>query len=249
MTLHENQTVSEIAIAHPETVGVFESLGIDYCCGGGRTLKQACQRQNLGVEYVLGRLSAVPSRAAAVEENWTAAPLSALARHIVERHHAYVQRELPALNARLKKVVDKHGANHPETVEIQQLFAALSHELLAHMRKEEQLLFPHIERVEAAVRAGSPAPRAFFGSVAAPISRMLAEHDDAGELTARIRQLSGDYQPPPDACPTFQALYAGLRDFERDLHQHVHLENNILFPRAVEMERQAAGKERDRVSV
>jgi len=136
----------------------------------------------------------------------------------------------------LTKVLAKHGRTHPEIVQIDELFSAISQELSTHMLKEEQVLFPYVERMEAALLAGQPVPAAFFGTVQRPIANMVAEHDDAGALLARIRSLSNGYTAPQGACPTFVGLYQGLEEFERDLHHHVHLENNILFPRAVEME-------------
>ena len=130
----------------------------------------------------------------------------------------------------------RHGATHPEIAQIEELFAAVGQELSTHMLKEEQVLFPHIERMEEALRAERQAPPAFFGTVRRPIANMVAEHDDAGALLARMRELSNGYTAPAGACPTFLALYTGLEEFERDLHHHVHLENNILFPRAIAME-------------
>jgi regulator of cell morphogenesis and NO signaling len=249
MTIDKEQIVREIAIQRPEVVGVFESVGIDYCCGGGQTLKQACQRENLDPEEVLRLLTAAPAQGSDANVDWLAQPLDTLTKHIVGHHHAYIRRMVPELDARLNRVVEKHGPTHPETVEIQQLFAALSHELLTHMNKEEQVLFPYLDRLELAARGASGPPRAFFGSVNVPISRMLADHADAGESLARIRQLSANYEPPQDACTTFRALYSGLREFAIDLHQHVHLENNILFPRALDLERKTRRQEQAHASL
>ena len=130
----------------------------------------------------------------------------------------------------------KHGPRHPEIAQIEALFTAIGQELSTHMLKEEQMLFPHVARMEQAVQNGQPLPPAFFGSVKRPIAMMVAEHDDAGALLSKIRDLSNGYTAPSEACPSFVALYRGLDEFERDLHHHIHLENNILFPRAVEME-------------
>ncbi len=156
--------------------------------------------------------------------------------HIVGEHHGYVRRETPRIAALLIKVVAKHGPAHPEVTEIEPLFVAIGQELSIHMMKEEQVLFPYVERMEQAVLAGETAPAAFFGTVKRPIANMVAEHDDAGALLSRIRALSNEFAAPAGACPTFVALYRALEEFERDLHHHVHLENNILFPRAIEME-------------
>ena len=152
------------------------------------------------------------------------------------RSHSYIRQEAPRLNALLVKLVGKHREGHPELVTIQEIFAALAQELHAHLLKEEQVLFPYLQRMELAAGQGSELPSACFDSVGTPIARMLAEHDDAGALLSRMRSLSNNYQAPADACPTYLGLYRGLEDFERDLHRHIHLENNILFPRAVRME-------------
>lgn len=241
MTLNPNQTTREVAIRHPWAVPVFESLGIDYCCGGARPIKDSCERAHVDWDHLIELLQNVEAPPDASVADWNMQALDALTTHIVSVHHAFVRRTVPQIHQWLEKVVAKHGAAHPELKEIQQLFTAMAEELFAHMMKEERILFPHLDRLAAAQRGETPASQAFFGSafvgVDAPISRMLAEHDDAGELLAKIRALSGNHQPPTDACPTYRALYQGLADFERDLHQHVHLENNILFPRALDLER------------
>ena len=231
-----NQTVREIAIEHPTTVRVFESLGIDYCCGGKRSLQYACQRAGVPVEQALDLLAAVKEDSIADTANWGGASTQELIRHIKGRHHSYVRSETPRLMTMFEKVVSRHGQAHPELASIRDLFKALTEELSVHMHKEENVLFPYFEQMEAAVARGAAPPPAVFGSVEMPISRMLADHDDAGELLSKIRVLSSGYSAPDSACPTYRALYHGLEEFERDLHQHVHLENNILFPRALRME-------------
>lgn len=232
-----HQTVREIAIEHPESVPVFESLGIDYCCGGKRSLQDACERAKVPLDRALDLLSKAEAPSHAATGNWTEASVQVLTRHIVEQHHGYIRREAPRIASLAEKVVARHGAGHSELASIRELFGAMADELFAHMMKEENVLFPYLAKMETAVQRGLEAPPAFFGSVEVPISRMLADHDDAGELTARIRALSSNFHLPEDACPTYAALYHGLEEFERDLHHHVHLENNILFPRALEMER------------
>jgi regulator of cell morphogenesis and NO signaling len=236
MTPDLNQTVREIAIEHPATVRVFESLGIDYCCGGKRTLKDACERAGVPVKRTLDLLAQIEEHTPSEAANWAGAGAQKLIRHIVGRHHSYVRSETPRLMTMFDKVVSRHGQDHPELASIRDLFSALTQELFAHMLKEENVLFPYLEKMDAAVTRGEIPPPAVFGSVEMPISRMLAEHDDAGELLAKMRVLSSGYSAPESACPTYRALYHGLEEFERDLHQHVHLENNILFPRALHME-------------
>ena len=233
-----DQTVREIAINNPATVRIFESLGIDYCCGGKRPLQEACDRANVGVERVLKLLAEIKPEPTSPEEKiWAGASFLELTQHIVARHHNYVRQEAPRLEMLLEKVVTKHGDAHRELHSIRELFDAMSQELFAHMLKEEQVLFPYLQQMEAAARNRTPLPLACFESIGIPIARMLADHDDAGELAATIRALSSNYQVPDEACPSYRGLYHGLQEFERDLHLHVHLENNILFPRALEMER------------
>jgi regulator of cell morphogenesis and NO signaling len=212
-------TVREIAIENPAAIRVFESFGIDYCCGGQRPLQEACARVNVPVERVLEKLS---ETSLAEDTNWTDASSKELIAHIVARHHAYVRQEAPRLAMLLAKVAGKHGVAHPELASILELFTTLATDLLAHMQKEEQVLFPLLQTTDT--QSANP-------SLAAPIARMLADHDEAGALTAKIRALASNFELPAGACPSYRGLYHGLEEFERDLHQHVHLENNILFRR------------------
>ncbi len=237
MTDTREKTIREIAIENPSSVRVFETLGIDYCCGGKRTLNDACIRANVQLESVLDLVAKAgqhqPAEGAGV---WNEARLSVLTDHIVKAHHDYVRRETPRITALLVTVIGRHGNARPEIRQIEELFTALSQELFTHMLKEEQVLFPYIAKMESAFLDGQSLLPAFFGSVTKPIANMLADHDDAGALLSRMHELSNGYEPPAGSCPTFRALYQGLQEFERDLHLHVHLENNILFTRAIEME-------------
>jgi len=237
MTFDKNQTVREIAIHNPATVRVFENFGIDYCCGGKRTLHEACASVNAPIDRVMEALGESEVNGISSEDAWTGRSFADLTAHIVRRHHRYVREECPRIELLLQKVVNRHGEAHPELGTIQDTFVALSQELFAHMMKEERVLFPFLEAMEAAARTGQPAPLGCFASVELPIARMLADHDDAGMLLAKMRDLSGGYRAPEGSCPSYRGLYQALEEFERDLHHHVHLENNILFPRAVEMER------------
>jgi regulator of cell morphogenesis and NO signaling len=230
------KTVREIALENPSSIRVFESLGIDYCCGGKRPLSDACSHAKVDFDRVIELLETAKLESQTPAGEWKDKPLGELTAYIAAKHHGYVRQETPRIHGLLTKVAAKHGPTHPEISMIDELFTALGQELSTHMLKEEQVLFPHIERMEQAVLAGSPAPAAFFGTVKRPIANMVAEHDDAGALLSQIRVLSNGYTAPAGACPTFLALYRGLEEFERDLHHHVHLENNILFPRSIEME-------------
>lgn len=230
------KTVREIALENPAFPRVFEELGIDYCCGGRMPLDEACAKKNIEVGQVAALLEKAAQGPAPAAEDWTGKPLAGLAAHIVDTHHAYVKRELPRLHELAAKVVNRHGATHAELPVIQQKLEQLGEELTQHLAKEEMILFPYIAGMEKAHTTGCAKPNGCFGTVANPIAMMTQEHDDAGTLMAEMRQLSGDFTPPQGACPTFHAYYSGLDEFEKDLHQHIHLENNILFPRALELE-------------
>jgi regulator of cell morphogenesis and NO signaling len=236
MLLTAEKTVGQIASEEPSSIRVFESLGLDYCCGGKRSLSDACSNAGLDIDRVQAALEEATRAPQDVDgTRWDHAPLSDLTAHIVGKHHAYVRSEGPRLVALFSKVVGKHGEAHPELVTIQELFAALSDELTMHMMKEERILFPYVEALEKAPSTGT-APRACFGSVRQPIAMMMDDHDQAGTLLSKISRLSGNYAAPEGVCLSFVGLYRGLKDFEADLHQHIHLENNILFPRAIQME-------------
>ena len=230
------QTVREIALENPASIRVFEAFGIDDCCGGRKPLAEACEAKNISLEAVLAALENGSANATPAVEDWNTKPLSSLAAHIVNTHHVYVRRELPRLAELASKVVNRHGDTKPELPQIQAKVAQLSEELTEHLAKEEVILFPYVTRFERSQAEGTAKPHACFGTVASPIAMMTQEHDAAGALMAEIRQLSSDYTPPVGACPTFHAFYSGLKEFEQDLHQHIHLENNILFPRALAME-------------
>jgi regulator of cell morphogenesis and NO signaling len=231
------KTVRDLAVETPGATRVFENLGIDYCCGGDRTLDDACNAAGLTVENVMTSLEQVNGSHAQFEEpNFLTATLVELIDHIVEKHHVFTKTELARLHALMDKVHGAHGQNHPEIAELRDLFNALSDELGPHMMKEESVLFPYTIQMEDAARNQRALPRPPFGTVANPVRMMMMEHEDAGALLRQMRRVTADYTIPPDACISYQTLYQALDTFEKDLHQHIHLENNILFPRAVEME-------------
>ena len=246
MTSSVTQTIREIVVENPAAARVFESLGIDYCCGGRLPLDKACSRAGIPLQRAIeliaqARRDADPD----TSRDWNHAAISDITAYIVDEHHGYIRREAPRLQSLLEKVQGRHGSAHPEVASIKELFSALTQELFTHMMKEERILFPYIDSLAASGNRG-PLPAACFGSIENPIANMVADHDDAGELLARMKGLANAYQTPADACPTYRALYQGLEEFERDLHRHIHLENNMLFPRAIDMERglQEASHER-----
>lgn len=242
MNLDGARTVRELAIEIPNATRTFEKLGIDYCCGGSRSLRDACQHAHVTLEDVLGELGQGSSFKATPEtarQDFANGTLSELVEHIVGTHHVYVKQELPRLQQLLKKVVAVHGAGYPELAAIQQIFQGVSEELSSHMMKEEHILFPYIVAMENAVSNGRPRPRPAFGTVSNPVHMMELEHDSAGAALKEIGALSSNYEPPESACFSYRTLYTALKEFETDLHQHIHLENNILFPRAIAMENDA----------
>jgi regulator of cell morphogenesis and NO signaling len=228
--------VKDIALSNPAARQMLEEAGVDYCCGGGKSLHEACLHIDVPTEDILKRLRENSKDISPDEANWASAPLVDLTRHIRDKHHRYVREAIARVQPLLDKVGAKHGQNHPEIADIQRLFTEVGREMIMHMQKEEQILFPYIDAVEKAANAHGSVEPPFFQTVRNPIQAMMKEHDAAGELVKQIRKASSEYTAPADACPSYQALYQDLREFEADLHQHVHLENNILFPRAVEME-------------
>jgi regulator of cell morphogenesis and NO signaling len=234
------KTVREIALEQPSSIRVFEQYGIDYCCGGRTPLAEACIAGKLEVNAVIAAIEAASKIATPAGKDWSQASLESLSGHIVATHHAYVKRELPRLAELALKVVARHGATKTELPVIQATLAKLDEELSQHLAKEEAILFPYIAELERALATRTPKPHGCFGTVANPIAMMTQEHDAAGTLLAEIRLLSHNFVTPEDACPTYHAFYDGLREFEQDLHQHIHLENNILFPRAIDVEASTA---------
>lgn len=235
MNLATNKSVRELALEIPSATRVFEKMGIDYCCGGKRSLADACAIAGVKIEEVQLELTTA-SHAQWEEPSFHTATLEELINHVVGKHHSFTRLEIARLKALLEKVCTAHGENHPELFRINLLFRELGADLETHMTKEERVLFPYVIRMEAAAKQLVPLFRPPFGTVANPVRMMMLEHDRAGELLKEIRALSSDYVPPSDGCLSYQALYTALAELEKDLHQHIHLENNILFPRAVEME-------------
>jgi regulator of cell morphogenesis and NO signaling len=231
------KTVRQYALEIPASTRIFEKLGIDYCCGGAKSLADACNQAGVAVADVLSSLMTNATSAVNfADAEWHTASQSELIKHIVEKHHAFTREELERLEALLAKVCGVHGQNHPELFHIQDQFGKLRGELEPHMLKEERVLFPYIVQMEEAAVANQPLPAPSFGTVRNPVRVMMAEHDAAGYILGRIREASSDYTVPADGCISYKTLYSALTALEVDLHQHIHLENNILFPRAIEQE-------------
>ena len=225
MTIEQN--VADIAASSLDAVRVFERYGIDYCCGGKRPLAEVCREKGLAPETLLSELTKERGTDR-LDADWNSSSLSELIHHIVARHHEYLKSELPQLDQRLAKVVKVYGAT-PRLAGLPEVFAALRAELEMHLHKEEVILFPFIERLESGESVMAPC-----GWIEHPISMMEHEHDSAGHALRRIRAITADFEVPEGACVTYRSLLAGLEQMERDLHLHIHLENNILFPRALD---------------
>jgi len=238
MQLDSSVTVADIAGGSLAAVRISERLGIDYCCGGKRPLAAVCMEKRLDAEAVQRELDAAASAPGAGSRDWTTAPLRDLIAHIVDTHHGYLKRELRPLSERMDKVYRVYNERYgPTLVGLPDAFKALRSELEMHILKEERILFPAIIAAEAAAEAWRPLPANPFGSVRNPVRMMEMEHESAGRALAEIRQITRDFEVPEYACVTYRGLMSGLQELENDLHCHIHLENNILFPRAVEFER------------
>jgi regulator of cell morphogenesis and NO signaling len=238
MALSTEKTVRDLALESSNATRVFEKLGIDYCCGGNQPLEQACAAAGVPLQQVLDALAEAERSASGPprQKLWQQESLTDLIDHINRTHHKYVREEIARLGPLFEKVCGVHGQNHPELLQLRATFAGLAQELGMHMMKEEVVLFPYILRMEEAVVAHESVLPPPFGTVQNPIHMMEQEHDSAGNALRAMRQASNDYTAPADACVSYQALYRALAEFEADLHQHIHLENNILFPRALAME-------------
>jgi regulator of cell morphogenesis and NO signaling len=232
MVLTNATTVREIAREHPAAVRVFQKHGIDFCCGGQRPLDEVCDEKGISIDALIGELEASRVAAPVNGQDWNQSTARELIDHIVQTHHAYLAEHLPRIEDLAARVASKHGHQHPQMYRVQDVFLELKAELESHMRKEEMILFPYIAMAESAVESGRPAPAAPFGRIDNPIRMMEHEHDSAGTALAEIRRLTSDYRVPEDACNGFRALLFELEEVEKDLHIHIHLENNILFPKA-----------------
>jgi len=228
--------VKDVVTSDHRTAAIFEKYSIDFCCNGGLTIDAACAQRGVDPAVVIGELTAlgtIPGKDPSRPDSW---PLDRLTDHIVSTHHAYVRRMMPVIGAHVDKIVSVHGARHPELSDIARHVRAVMDELASHMQKEEMILFPYIRSLVAAENAGQTLQAPPFGSIRNPIRMMEREHQSAGDALFHVREASGGYTAPSDACTTYRVTYKELEEFELDLHQHVHLENNLLFPRAITLE-------------
>jgi regulator of cell morphogenesis and NO signaling len=233
-----DMTVRDVANELPQSTRLFEKLKIDYCCGGSQTLAEGCRSAGVDVYAVIEMLSdATQQNSKDVSAlDFQNASLPQLITHILDTHHVFTKSEMERLQLLADKVLAAHGGNHPELIHLDELLTHLCADLKPHMFKEEQVLFPYIVAMARAADQQGAVPFAPFGTVNNPIRMMMTEHDTAGEILRELRSLTSDYKVPADACISYQTLYQALENFEKDLHQHIHLENNILFPKALDME-------------
>jgi regulator of cell morphogenesis and NO signaling len=232
MTATVEHSVRDIVVDDIRAAPVLERFGIDFCCKGNRTLGEACRDLAVDPHEVLTELTNACDRQAGAATSMAEWDVAALIEHIVRQHHGYVKRAIPSISAHLAHLASAHGGMRPELRRIAATFDEVSAEMTQHMAKEEAVLFPYVEEVARSVRRNRAPASPVFGSVEKPIAVMEGEHELAGLAMARIRELSGGYQPPANACATYVLSFRELEEFERDLHVHVHLENNILFPKA-----------------
>jgi len=233
MTLDLDTQVGALVLARPDLMRYLESQGVDYCCGGHRSLREACEAAGRSPQEVMAGLLAQPTTTPGTEPpiDWRMATLVELMAHLEATHHAFLRAELPRLEKKLEQVLEAHAGSHPELDEVFDLFQELSLDLMPHLLKEEQILFPFIRALETGAQA-----QACFGTVQSPIRVMEAEHEAVGGLLVRLRACTAGYQAPADGCATFRAFYEGLAALEADLHLHIFLENQVLHPRATALE-------------
>ena len=232
----EQAVIGQLVADNYRTAAVFSKYHIDFCCNGNRTVQDACTQKKIDIAAVTADLQTVLGIQPETGTDYNTWQPDVLAIHIVDRHHGYVSNQIPVLQAYLHKLSRVHGDAHPELVQIARLFNESAAELTMHMKKEELVLFPYIRQMVVAQQNGHTAPPPHFGTVSNPISMMMHEHDQEGERFRQIQALSNDYTVPPDGCNTYRVTYALLKEFQEDLHLHIHLENNILFPKAADLE-------------
>ncbi len=239
------KTIREIAVEMPQTTRIFEEFKIDYCCGGRKPFAEACELAGVNPQVVSQKIENALKVFGGNYETGYAGKQTAtdLIDYILEKHHVFTKQEIERLTALMEKVCRKHGAQHAELFDLQATFQALGDDLTVHMRKEETVLFPFIKTLEMSLSQNLSVAPPHFRTVRNPVRMIMLEHDTAGGLLRKMRELSNDFSLPDGACPSFGALYFGFRELEKDLHRHIHLENNVLFPQAVEMEQKVFGQE------
>lgn len=232
------KTIGQLVADDYRTAQVFKNHKIDFCCKGNRSLAEVAEKYKIDLDELLGELEMVQRETPTDNTDFKSWPLDLLADYIEKKHHRYVEETIPVLKQYLDKLCKVHCERHPELFEIHEHFNLSAGELAMHMKKEELVLFPWVRKMVKAERRGEPLDRPHFGTVKNPIAAMIQEHDNEGERFRVIAALSNDYTPPEDACNTYRVAFSLLQEFEEDLHRHIHLENNILFPKAKQLEKE-----------
>lgn len=237
----KNTTIGEIVTADYRAADIFKKYEIDFCCGGNKSISEVCENQSVNVEALMEDLDKTLNATKGTALPYDEWPLDLLAAYIQKKHHRYVEDASPVLKSYLAKIVQVHGRNHPELEEVASLFLESVGELTMHMKKEELMLFPYVEKlVNLKAKNVTDWEKPVFGSIANPVRQMEEEHEGEGERFRKIARLTNNYTPPADACNTYRVTFQKLKEFEEDLHLHVHLENNILFPKAIALEQSMA---------
>lgn len=236
--MEKDQIIGELVAKDYRTASVFKKHSVDFCCQGNRTIEEACEKKNIDTQKVLQDLEAAMQAKSESATDYQSWPLDLLADYIEKKHHRYVKEKTHEIEPYLDKIARVHGERHPELLQIKEEFNASAAELAAHMEKEEQILFPFIRKMVDAKQDHTKVDASHFGTVKNPIQMMMNEHTVEGERFRKIEELSNNYTAPLDACNTYQVAFALLQEFEQDLHLHIHLENNILFTKAIEMEKE-----------
>jgi regulator of cell morphogenesis and NO signaling len=238
MKITEELTIGEVVAKDYRTASVFESLGIDFCCKGNRTIGEVCEARDIDTKDLVGDINAVLTEDKEENINYNTWELDRLATHVEQKHHKYVEQQTPIIKGYLDKICEAHGHNHPELFEVQKLFNISAGELAMHMKREELLLFPYIKKMVKAECEDKKITPPHFGSAEDSIQKMMDEHVNEGERFEKINEITQNYKLPEDACGTYQVCFGYLKEFEQDLHLHIHLENNILFPKAIVLEKE-----------
>ena len=236
MKVQSSQNIGELVAQDYRAASVFKKYGIDFCCQGNRTIEDACTAKEVDAENVVNDLNAIGNANSSAGIDFKSWPLDLITDYIEKTHHRYVESKSLEIEPYLTKISEVHGSNHPELFEIKELFQKVVENLAQHMKKEELVLFPFIRKMEKVKRSGELLQKPSFGSIKNPINAMEDEHLAEGDRFRDIDRLSNNYTPPLDACNTYRVTYAMLKEFEDDLHLHIHLENNILFPKSILLE-------------
>ncbi len=237
MNILEHPTIGEWVVEDYRTATIFSKYGIDFCCKGNKTLDEVCQAKGLDINQIENEINTVLNSSSTTEMDFKSFSPNLLIDYILETHHEYIQEKTPVLLMYLEKLCKVHGDRHPELFEITEHFKTSAGELAQHMKKEELVLFPFIKKMFNSLKTNNVIEFPHFGTVNNPITMMMNEHNVEGERYSEIAILTNDYNPPADACETYKVTFAMLNEFEKDLHKHIHLENNILFKEAIELEK------------